>query len=124
MIEALVRDFFVAADSREPQRLLPLLTEDVAWRFANEPTVSGPAAVVDALTGFFGHVIEMKHDIVGIWPAVGCVAVETRVRYRDRFGREFVYPGCDLLVVRDGRFSDVRIFVDNHTMFEPPRAAD
>jgi ketosteroid isomerase-like protein len=65
----------------------------------------------------------MDHRVVGIWQCGDCMTVETRVTYVDVFGRTFSYPGCDLLFLRDGLISEVRIFVDNHELFIPPAAA-
>ncbi len=123
MSEALVRNFFAAADSRNPQELTRLLTEDVAWTFGNWPTTRGRQAVIDALTPFFSHVVEMRHRIVGIWQCGDCITAETRVTYRDQFGRDFEFPGCDLMFLDGELFRDIRIFVDNHEMFLPPAAA-
>jgi ketosteroid isomerase-like protein len=123
MSEALARKFFAAADSREPVQLVTLLTEDVKWTFGNAPTTVGREPIVQALTPFFEYVTKMDHRIVGIWQCGDCMTVETRVTYVDVFGRTFSYPGCDLLFLRGGLISDVRIFVDNHELFIPPATA-
>ena len=122
MSEDLVREFFRAADTRDPSQLLRCLTDEVAWTFGNAPTTRGRAAVAEALTPFFQHVVEMRHRIVGIWSCGDCIAVETRVHYRDQFGRAFDFPGCDLLFVEGVSIREVRIFVDNHELFLPPTA--
>jgi ketosteroid isomerase-like protein len=122
MNETLVRNFFAAADLREPARLVQLLTEDVKWTFGNAPTTVGRDPIVQALTAFFEYVKQMDHRIVGIWECGDCVTVETRVTYVDMFGRSFTFPGCDLLFLRGALVSEVRIFVDNHELFIPPAA--
>ena len=63
---------------------------------------------------------EMRHRIVGHWERADCSTVETRVRYVDRFGRTFEFPGCTLLFFESELAREVRIFVDNHAMFIPP----
>lgn len=122
MNEKLIRNFFSAADAREPAQLVRLLTADVSWTFGNSPTTVGREAIVAALTPFFEYVQKMDHRIVGIWESGDCATVETRVTYVDVFGRSFTFPGCDILFLRDGLISDVRIFVDNHELFVPPAA--
>jgi ketosteroid isomerase-like protein len=122
MNETLVRNFFAAADSREPGRLVQLLTEDVSWTFGNAPTTVGRGPIVQALTPLFEYVKQMSHEIVGIWESGDCVTVETRVTYVDMFGRSFTFPGCDILFLREARICEVRIFVDNHELFIPPAA--
>lgn len=124
MNAALVEKFFAAADSRQPQSFVRLLTTDVAWTFGNMPTVHGREAVASLLGGFFEHVAEMSHRIVGVWTAAECVTAETRVRYVDRFGRRFEFPGCDVLFYDGELVREVRIFVDNHELFVPPSATD
>lgn len=116
----IVTDFFEAADTRNPDALLRHLTADVRWTFGNMPTIVGHAAVKGALTPLFEHVVEMSHRIVGRWQCEDCIVAETRVRYRDQFGRHFEFPGCDLLFMDGARIREVRIFVDNHQLFLPP----
>jgi hypothetical protein len=119
-LEKLVRNFFRAADLREPETFAQVLTPTVTWRFGNWPTLHGRAAVAAALTDFFQHAREMEHAIVGIWGTDDVVTVETRVTYLDAYARRHTYPGCDILFFEGDLIREVRIFVDNHEMFIPP----
>jgi ketosteroid isomerase-like protein len=116
----IVTRFFQAADSRDPDALLQYLTGDVRWTFANMPMVVGHAALTSALTPFYEHVVAMSHRIVGRWRCEDCIVAETKVTYRDRFGRNFEFPACDLLFMEQELIREVRIFVDNHQLFLPP----
>lgn len=120
MTESLVRNFFAAADSLDIERFSAALPEDVLWRFANFPVARGIAEVRAQYAMVVDVATYMRHDIVGIWRDRDCITVETRVYYTDRCGREFNYPGCDILFVEGQSIKEVRIFVDNHELFIPP----
>ena len=122
MTGKIIREFFRAADQRDPAAFVQRLTEDVIWRFGNLPATRGRAAVRDSLTLFFQHVREMSHHIVGIWSEGGVTTAETHVKYHDQFGRRFEFPSCNIFFLHGDLICEVRIFVDNHELFLPPPA--
>ena len=124
MRENLIRDFFADADSLDEERFLAGLAEDIVWRFGNFPVANGREAVRDQYRMVTGILDAMHHDIVGIWGAADCATVETLVHYTDKHGRTFEFPGCDIIFFDKDRIKEVRIFVDNHTLFIPPIAAE
>lgn len=120
MTKGLIEEFFEVADSLDVDRFCAFLPEDIVWRFANFPVARGR----EELRGQYQIVVDvaerMKHDIMGIWRDADCITVETRVHYTDRYGREFSYPGCDIIFVEGDVIKEIRIFVDNHELFIPP----
>lgn len=120
MSEQLIRAALAAADTRDVPAFLRHLSDDVAFRFGNAPVLRGHGAVAQALGAFFQHVVRMRHTVEAIHPSGDVWAVETTAAYVDRFGREFAYPACNLMTIRQNRICDYRIFVDNSAMFIPP----
>ena len=120
MTDQLIERFFKAADALNPDIFMQVLAREPTWQFANEPTLYGGEAVRGAYNSLCEYVVEMRHRIVGHWERADCSTVETRVRYVDRFGRTFEFPGCTLLFFESELAREVRIFVDNHAMFIPP----
>jgi ketosteroid isomerase-like protein len=114
-------DMFAAADSRDIRRFLGYLTDDVAFRFGNAPTMHGHTQVTEALTTLFQTVRKLRHTIVGVHSCGDVWAVETVAHYEDRYGRSFSVPACSLMVLRGDRISDYKIFIDNSEMFQPPK---
>lgn len=121
MSEQLIRKVLAAADSRNPALFVTHLSDDVMFRFGNAPAVVGHEAVAKALEMLFDYVSFMRHDLVGVHACGDVWAVEMVANYVDRFGREFSFPACNLMTVLRGKVSDYRIFVDNSSMFVPPR---
>lgn len=115
-----VTDFFASADSLDVERFCSALPADIVWRFANFPTAHGNSEVRAQYELVVQILKSMRHEIVGIWDAGDCVVAETRVFYVDIHGRAFDCPGCDLFFLKDGKLTEVRIFVDNHFLFTPP----
>lgn len=122
MTETLIRNFFAAADSLDAERFGAVLPDDIIWRFGNFPTANGRDAVLSQYAMIVDLAETMHHDIIGIWRDQDCITAETRVHYKDRYGRQFSYPGCDIIFVDGSVIKEVRIFVDNHEMFIPPQA--
>jgi ketosteroid isomerase-like protein len=116
-------DMFAAADTRDIPRFLRYLTDDVAFRFGNAPTLHGHTQVTEALTTLFQTVKKLRHTIVGVHKCGDVWAVETVAHYEDRYGRSFSVPACSLMVFRGDRMSDYKIFIDNSEMFQPPKAS-
>ena len=121
MTEALMKNFFAAADSLDVDRFCGALPSNIKWRFANFPEANGIADVRAQYELIVGVAKKMHHDIIGIWRDGNCVTGETRVHYTDHHGREFSYPGCDIIFLDGDTIREVRIFVDNHEMFIPPQ---
>jgi ketosteroid isomerase-like protein len=113
-------DMFAATDARDIPGFLRYLTDDVAFRFGNAPTLHGHTQVTEALTALFQTVKQLRHTIVGVHGCGDVWVVETVVHYEDRDGRSFSVPACSLLVPRGDRVSDYKIFIDNSGMFHPP----
>ncbi|MGV7123156.1 nuclear transport factor 2 family protein [Sphingopyxis sp. 550A] len=124
MADDLIRNFFAAADSLDEERFLAGLPEDIVWRFGNFPVANGREAIREQYRIVTGILDAMHHDIIGIWIAGDCVTAETRVHYTDKHGRNFEFPGCDIFFLEQGSIKEVRIFVDNHTLFIPPTEAE
>ncbi|MDQ8757434.1 nuclear transport factor 2 family protein [Sphingosinicella sp. LHD-64] len=117
-----VKSIFAAADSRSPQAFSTLMTDDIFFRYANNPGTVGKAPLEQALAELYAYVIEMHHDIVGVHQAGDIWTVETVAHYVDIHGRSWSFPGCSLLKARGEKICDYRIFVDNGIMFQPPTA--
>lgn len=118
--EKLIRNFFAAADSLDADRFCSQLSEAVVWRFANFPVANGIHEVRTQYDMIVSIAESMHHEIVGIWQDGNCVTAETRVHYKDRYGRNFSFPGCDIIFLDGETIREVRIFVDNHELFVPP----
>ena len=114
-------DMFAAADTMDIPKTLRYLTEDVAFRFANGPTLHGHAQVTQGLTTLFETVKQLRHTIVGVHNCGDVWAVETIAHYVDRYGRSFSYAACNLMELRGDRMSVCKIFIDNSEMFQPPK---
>jgi hypothetical protein len=116
-------DMFAAADTLNAENTLRFMTEDVAFRFGNAPTLHGHVQVAEALTTLYQTVKKMRHTIVGVHNCGDVWAVETVANYVDRYGRSFSFPACNIMVLRGARMSEYKIFVDNSEMFRPPGAS-
>jgi len=119
MNDSLIRAVFKAADSCEAKQFANYLTEDVVFRFGNAPECIGKVSVEENLTGFFSLIKTMSHKLVGIHQSEDVWAVEGVVNYVDNFGRKFSYQVCSVMRLRENKFCEYRIYVDNHDMFIP-----
>jgi ketosteroid isomerase-like protein len=121
MNEQIIVDMFAAADSRDIPKFLRFVTDDVAFRFANAPTVHGHAQVTEGLTALFQMVKKLRHTIVGVHHFGDVWAAETVTHLEDGYGRSFSCPACNLMIPRGDRVADYRVFIDISAMFLPPK---
>lgn len=114
---AWVAALLATVDAKDADRFVEMLTDDARFTYANQPSVSGRAAVHAAVTGFFTCVRSLAHSPTHVWAVPGHVIVEGNVRYERRDGREVTLPFVNVLAVRDDRIADYRIYIDGTPLF-------
>jgi ketosteroid isomerase-like protein len=107
-----VREHYALVDAADLAGYIEDFAPEVRLRFANNPVVVGREAAREALAGGHAH-HDMAHTVVGFFEAGPTVTLEFEVDYTFRDGREETVPSCAVIHRdADGRFDDVRIYLD------------
>jgi hypothetical protein len=109
-----IYEYYVAADTLDLDRLLPLHTEDTRLAFANYPVVEGKEGFRAAIGGFWSTIRGMSHQVTGAWSLHGgrIGIAELIVTYTRRDGSQAIVKACTVLRRRGAQVSDIRIHGD------------
>ena len=125
-VEEFGERYFAAWNSREPERLLELMTDDIAYDDSSWPeTMHGHAEVREFLEfvwrAFPDMEFEPERPLIAVdgpraaWPCVGW-STNTgdlgRREHRPPTGKRLKWVGVDILEFRDGKIARLRILYD------------
>jgi ketosteroid isomerase-like protein len=108
---------FADIDAMDPDKFVAHLTPDVTFRFGNADPVTGPAAVKEAVAGFFATIDGMTHHIRNVFEAGDTVVAQIDVEYRRKDGKAVTLPNADILVYEGGLVRDWQIYIDVAPVF-------
>jgi ketosteroid isomerase-like protein len=115
-----VREIFASIDSFDPADFVTHLTDDVVFRFGNGDPLHGPAAVQEAVAGFFSSISGLTHHILHIWePEEGLVILHVDVEYRRQDGETVYTPNVDILRFEGDKVADWQIVIDLAPVYAP-----
>lgn len=110
----LLSDYFHAMEAKDPERLGSYYADNITLSFANTPTITGRAAVMEQMTTLLGKVKSLAHPLTNVWQDEGGVVIfEVTTIWRLHNDREIKINACSIFTVVDGKFTDQRIYVDN-----------
>ncbi|MFI6642574.1 nuclear transport factor 2 family protein [Streptomyces sp. NPDC050504] len=107
-----VARIFRDIDTFDPDRFVAHLTEDVVFRFANAPELTGRPAVRQGVADFFATITGLSHHLLRVWEEGDTVIVQTEVTYTRTDGKEVTVPNADILTFRGDKARDWRIYID------------
>ncbi len=109
-----------AVDSGDVESLLDLVDENITYRFGNDATMHGRAAIAKAARAFTAAVDSVHHEFVDQWEPEPDVAVALlEVTYRRLDGHEVRLPCCTMFRFSGGLVVDYRIYMDSGPVYAP-----
>ncbi|HYC52425.1 MAG TPA: nuclear transport factor 2 family protein [Gemmatimonadaceae bacterium] len=119
------RDLYASAvDRKDAAGFAAVFTPDAWLRFGNNPPLEGPAAIREAIAGFFQAFVSLSHEEKGTFLDGQTLFLEAVVTYTRHDGNTVSVPAMTvfhLVGKRDGRLmaDNCRIFVDLAPLFAP-----
>jgi ketosteroid isomerase-like protein len=107
-----IATLFADIDAMEPDKFVAHLTPDVTFRFGNGDPVTGPAAVKEAVAGFFTTIDGLTHRIRNVFQDGDTVVTQIDVEYRRKDGKTVIVPNADILVFDGDLVRDWQIYID------------
>lgn len=112
------RPLFAAIDAADPVRFADFLAADAQFRFGNYEPVHGRDAVRAYVTGFFGSIAGLRHELVALVRAGDVVTAHGHVTYTRHDGSTLRVPFANVFHLDDaGLIRDYLIFIDNHELY-------
>lgn len=110
----ILTDYFNAMEAKDPGRLGSYYADNITLSFANAPTITGRADVLEQMTALLGKVKSLAHPLTNVWQDEGGVVIfEVTTIWRLHDDREIKINACSIFTLVDGKFTDQRIYVDN-----------
>lgn len=113
-----VRQLFQSIDNQDTTAFLAFLADDVLFRFGNADPVSGKAAVGEAVTGFFGSVKGMRHDLLQVWDVEGVVICHGTVTYTRHDTTVLTVPFATILKLDADLIQEYLIYADVSELYK------
>jgi ketosteroid isomerase-like protein len=118
--ERVVRMLLAAIDAGDQDTADSLIAEDVCFRFASHPRVSGKREFIAGRGALRDSIRGFRHEIVWLGEVgVDAVIVEMNVVYTLLDGSSVTVPCCDTFRLRDGLIADYRIYIDISPVLKP-----
>jgi ketosteroid isomerase-like protein len=110
----LLTDYFDAMEAKDLARLGAYYADTVTQTFANAPTITGRDAMLERMATLLGTVKSLAHPLMNVWQEDdGVIILEVTSVWHLHDDTVIEIDACSIFTVRDGRFTDQRIYVDN-----------
>lgn len=112
-----IRAIFADIDSRDPDRFVTNLTEDVTFRFGNAEPITGRAAVKEAVAGFYTTIDGMTHHVLKVWDVGDTTIAKVDVEYVRKDGEHVTVPNTDIVEFDGDLAANWQIYIDLAPLF-------
>lgn len=102
---------------RSPDDFAAFFAEDASYRFGNFPPILGRNAIRESSISFRSRVKLARHDIKNLWEMGDTVVSEMEVIYTRLDDKVVVVPCTDVILLHDGLFQAMRIYIDTSPVF-------
>tara|TARA_B100000315_G_C14568805_1_gene584371 strand:- start:1365 stop:1724 length:360 start_codon:yes stop_codon:yes gene_type:complete len=109
---------FKAVDSKDSERFVKYLTEDVSFRFGNGPTVKGKAAVLDSVNGLFAGLKGLEHQIIEIYQQADTIFFHGFVTYTRLDSSTLKVAFANVFKMQAELIKEYLIFADTSELFK------
>ena len=110
----LLVDYFDAIEAKDFERIRSYYSAKITQTFANAPTITGRAALLERMTNLLGRVKSLAHPLINVWQEDdGVIIFEVASIWRFHDDSEIKVNACSIFTLVDGKFTDQRIYVDN-----------
>lgn len=116
--ESNTQELFQSIDNQDTEAFLSFLADDVTFRFGNAPSVTGKAAVGEAVSGFFSSIQAIQHDLTACWNEDGAVICHGTVTYTRHDSTTLSVPFANVLEMDNALIKGYLIFVDISELYQ------
>ena len=101
-------------EAKDLTRLGAYYADNITQTFANAPTITGRDAILERITTLLGKVKSLAHPLINVWQEDdGVIILEVTSVWHLHDDTIIEIDACSIFTVRNGKFTDQRIYVDN-----------
>lgn len=112
-----VEGLFHSIDSMDIDNFLSYISSDCTFKFGNSEPAIGKEAVRSAVSGFFGMINGLKHDIENTWEIKNTIICNGKVTYTKKDNSKVTLPFCNVFVMDKGKIKEYLIYIDINPLF-------
>ncbi len=105
-------ELFASIDEMDAEKFSTYLDENATFTFGNAPAVTGREAVTEAVTGFFGTIAGLSHDIQNTWTIDDDVVVQGEVTYTRQDQSKVTLPFMNHFGMKGELVGNYQIYAD------------
>ncbi|MEH6442622.1 MAG: nuclear transport factor 2 family protein [Oceanospirillaceae bacterium] len=105
-------DLYRAVDNKDINFLSKVLAEDIDFRIANFPSVTGKKAVIIANQQFFGTIKSMHHTLLNTYSVADDIFCHGTVDYQRLDGSAHQAFFSTALKLKQGKIAEYLVFAD------------
>ena len=103
---------YAKVDAMDAKGFAEVFLPEGTLRFGNADVLTGPAAIEQAIAGFFGTIAGLRHENVGTWEVGDTTILEAKVTYTRKDGRHVTVPAVTIYRRQGDKARSCRIHVD------------
>ncbi len=103
---------FHAIDAKDILKFTSFLSEDCAFRFGNNPIVSGKENISVIIAAFFDSIEALRHTITEQYHDKDSLICRGEVTYTRKDMKKVTVPFCNVFKTHDGKITQYLIYVD------------
>lgn len=112
-----LKELFNSIDSMNVDKFLSYLSEDCTFKFGNADPAVGKEAVRMAVSGFFGMIKGLRHELLNTWEVRNTVICNGEVTYTRKDDSKIKLPFCNVFVMEEGKIKEYLIYIDINPLF-------
>lgn len=109
---------FASIDAMDTERFLGFLTDDASFKFGNADAAVGKEAIRKAVSGFFGLINGLSHNIINIWEIGDAIICQGEVTYTKKDGNKITLPFVNIFKMKDSLIKDYLVYIDIGPLFQ------
>lgn len=112
-------DYLAVLDAKDVGSYAEFLADEVSIQFNNAPAVSGKAAVVGMLGGYWQSFKTIEHDLTNIYGSDGAYVLEALNHYERHDGKKVTVRAVAFTDRNpEGLVTSIRVYGDTSPLFE------
>lgn len=113
-----VNELFASIDAMDVQKFLTFLTEDASFKFGNADAAVGKEAIKKAVSGFFGLINGLSHNIINIWEIGDVIICRGEVTYTKKDDSKITLPFANVFGMKENKIKDYSVYIDIGPLFQ------
>ncbi len=108
---------FAAIDVMDSDTFTSFFTQDGVFRFGNAEPVIGKDNIHAAVTGFFGSIKGLRHEVADVKDTGDVIVSHGWVTYTRHNDSTLTVPFCNIFNMHGGKIKDYLIFVEASQLY-------